>query len=91
MSQAERPTFDADARAEDDAVILEFVPVGNVVKVTAVDPVTLTEVSIVGDPRQSELLLQRAALRKLAYVLKKRQPKTREPRRPRDRRIDREV
>ena len=34
-------------------VILEFHQVGNFVKVSAVDPRTLTEVSIVGDPAAS--------------------------------------
>lgn len=50
-------------------VIIEFFPVGNAVKVSAIDPETLVEVSIVGDPRQSEEALSRAAVQKLRYVL----------------------
>ncbi|MEQ8164763.1 MAG: hypothetical protein RIC93_01660 [Alphaproteobacteria bacterium] len=50
-------------------VIIEFYPVGNAVKVSAVDPVTLTEVCIVGDPRLGEDMLSRTAIRKLNYVL----------------------
>ncbi len=52
-------------------VIYEFTPMGRYVKVAAVDPATLTEVSIVGDPAVGETLLKRQARRKLAYVLAK--------------------
>ncbi|MDJ0942849.1 MAG: hypothetical protein QNJ30_05270 [Kiloniellales bacterium] len=52
-------------------VIYEFIPMGRYVKVAAVDPATLTEVSIVGDPAAGETLLKRQARRKLAYVLAK--------------------
>ncbi len=54
-------------------VIIEIYQVGNAVKVTAIDPVTLVEVSIVGSPSQGEELLKRAAINKLSYVLRKRQ------------------
>ncbi len=54
-------------------VIIEFHRVGNAVKVTAADPVTLVEVSIVGSPASSEDTLRRAALGKLDYVLAKRE------------------
>ena len=50
-------------------VILEFHQVGSYIKVSAVDPVTLTEVSIVGDPAAGEAALRRAAIRKLEYVM----------------------
>ena len=53
-------------------VIYEFIPLGRYVKVAAVDPATLTEVSIVGDPAVGETLLKRQARRKLAFVLAKR-------------------
>lgn len=53
-------------------VIVEFRRVGNAVKVTAVDPVTLVEVSIVGSPATSEAELSRIAIRKLDYVLSRR-------------------
>ncbi len=50
-------------------VLIEFHPVGAYVKVSAVDPVSLTEVSIVGDPAAGEEALQRQAIRKLEFVL----------------------
>ncbi len=53
-------------------VIIEFHRVGNSVKVTAVDPKSLVEVSIVGAPDAGEELLKRTAIRKLEYVLEKR-------------------
>jgi hypothetical protein len=53
-------------------VILEFQVLGNAVKVTAIDPETLIEVSIVGSATATEETLKRAALRKLEYVLAKR-------------------
>ena len=53
-------------------VILEFQRFGNAVKVTATDPVTLIEVSIIGPARSSETELKCAALEKLNYVLRKR-------------------
>jgi hypothetical protein len=52
-------------------VIIEFYQVGAYIKVTAVDTVTYTEVSIVGDPTRSEQALKRAAIRKLEYVLER--------------------
>ena len=52
-------------------VIIEFHYVGNAVKVSAIDPVTLTEVSIVGSPEIGEEELKRTAIRKLEYVLAK--------------------
>lgn len=52
-------------------VIFEFLRVGNSIKVTAVDPATLVEVSIVGPPTASEAQLRATALRKLEYVLKR--------------------
>jgi len=50
-------------------VIIEFLRVGSYVKVSAVDSHTLTEVSIVGDPKAGEEMLARAAVRKLEYVM----------------------
>ena len=50
-------------------VIIEFHRVGSYVKVSAVDPRTLTEVAIVGDPAAGEAALKRAAVRKLEYVM----------------------
>lgn len=53
-------------------VILEFQNIGNSVKVTAIDPVTLVEVSIVGSASAGKQALGRVAMRKLEYVLAKR-------------------
>jgi Domain of unknown function (DUF6898) len=50
-------------------VIIEFHQVGAYVKVSAIDPKSLTEVSIVGDPNVGEAMLKRAAIRKLNYVM----------------------
>lgn len=55
-------------------IIIEFHSVGAFVKVSAIDSETLVEVSIVGDPAAGETALERAVLRKLDYVLAKRQP-----------------
>ena len=53
-------------------VLFEFRRVGRFLKVTAIDPYTNTEVSMVGNPRYSKAMLQRVATRKLAYVIAKR-------------------
>jgi len=55
-----------------DEVIFEFYQVGNSVKVSAVDPASLVEVSIVGPANASRGQLERTALNKLKYVLAKR-------------------
>ena len=52
-------------------VIIEFHQVGDYVKVSAMDAATWTEISIVGDPSAGEAELARIALRKLKYVLEK--------------------
>ncbi len=52
-------------------VLFEFQRVGNYIKVSAVDPVTYTEVSIVGSPSAGQAALQRVATNKLRYVLEK--------------------
>ncbi len=61
-------------------VLIEFHRIGKSVKVTAVDPVTLVEVSIVGASNAGDELLKRVAVRKLDYVLRKRE-KERAPKR----------
>ena len=57
--------------SEADNYIIEFTQVGASVKVTAVDPRTLTEVSIVGGAQYSQEFLTRQAVKKLEYVLAK--------------------
>jgi len=53
-------------------VIIEFRRIGAALQVIAVDPVTGTEVSMVGDPRLSQQELSRLAVRKLQFVMNKR-------------------
>jgi hypothetical protein len=72
-----RPAEEAEAEhhspmSETDNYIIEFTQVGGSVKVTAVDPRTMTEVSIVGGPQYSQEFLTRQAVKKLEYVLSKR-------------------
>ena len=57
--------------SEADNYIIEFTQIGGSVKVTAVDPRTMTEVSIVGGPQYSQEFLTRQAVKKLEYVLSK--------------------
>ncbi len=54
-----------------DGYILEFYPVGNVVKVSAVDTETGTEVSIMGPATAPREQLQKLAIQKLEFILKK--------------------
>lgn len=51
--------------------IVEMIPSGAYVKVSAADPVTLIEVSIVGDPRAGSKRLKEEAVRKLRRVVEK--------------------
>lgn len=53
-------------------VYFEFQQVGAYVKVTAIDPVTLVEVSVTGAASAGEQSLKQLALRRLQYVLAKR-------------------
>ncbi len=53
-------------------VIFEFIQHGNTVKVTALDPASLVEVSIVGPAGAGQAALKATALKKLQYVLSKR-------------------
>ncbi len=59
------------AHSKGEGYIIEMIPVGNVVKVSAIDPATLREVSIVGPKSASKMDLQQTAVRKLQYVLNK--------------------
>ena len=51
--------------------LLEYVRIGNQVKVTACDPETGLEVSIMGPANASKHDLSELAIRKLLYVMKK--------------------
>jgi hypothetical protein len=57
----------------DSRIIIEFIQVGAYVKVSAVDPVSLVEVSIVGDPSASRNTLEQNVIKKLKFVLSKKQ------------------
>ena len=65
-----RPVRQADHQPAE--VLLEFQPIGGVVKVTAVDPITQVEVSIQGPASAGEATLRRTAIAKLRYVLAQR-------------------
>ncbi|MSP90103.1 MAG: hypothetical protein EXQ92_15020 [Alphaproteobacteria bacterium] len=56
----------------DDDIIIEFNRVGAYVKVTAVDPVSLVEATIVGPASSSPAILKRTTIQKLMYLLSKR-------------------
>jgi hypothetical protein len=51
--------------------LVEFTVIGEQVKVTAIDPVSMREVSIVGSARYSKQMLARQAVKKLRYVMAK--------------------
>ena len=72
-----RPGDEAEAAhhspmSEADNYIIEFTQIGASVKVTAIDPKTMTEVSIVGGAHYSQEFLSRQAVKKLEYMLSKR-------------------
>lgn len=52
-------------------IIIEFHPVGNYMKVSAMDTQTLTEVSIQGPVHGTKETLKNNALKRLEYVMKK--------------------
>ena len=52
-------------------VIIEFIPVGHIVRVSAIDTATLTEIVIQGPVSAPKETLERNALKRLEYVMKK--------------------
>ncbi len=53
-------------------VIIEFhSPIGNVIKISAMDAKSLTEISIQGPATAPQNILKRNALKRLEYVLRK--------------------
>ncbi|NBX65829.1 MAG: hypothetical protein EBQ96_02420 [Proteobacteria bacterium] len=52
-------------------VLLEFIPVGTYVRVTALDTKSLTEVAIQGPKNAPQSVLKNNALKRLEYVLRK--------------------
>ena len=53
------------------AVLFEFIRIGAYVKVIAVDELSGTEVSLVGDPSRSSNYLKRIAMQKLLRVMER--------------------
>lgn len=56
---------------EDERYIVEYTAIGTSVKVTAFDPKTLTEVSVIGSTKTSQADLNKLAVRKLEYMIRK--------------------
>ena len=56
---------------DDRRYIVECIYMGRYAKVSAVDPITGTEVSIVGDSSRHKKELERVAIQKLEYVMAK--------------------
>jgi len=63
--------------------LFEFSQMGQYLKVTAMDPDTLTEVTVFGPPSNSRELLKRTAMAKLQFVLnRQREEEANRPRPP---------
>jgi hypothetical protein len=52
-------------------VLFEIFPIGNLVRVTAMDVKTMTEISIQGPKSAPETTLKSNALKRLEYVMRK--------------------
>lgn len=61
----------ANSPMKNREVIFEFTPFGNVMKVTAMDTATLTEITIQGPLTAAKAVLENNALKRLEYVLRK--------------------
>lgn len=61
----------AKAQLQGREIIIEYHPFGQIVRVSAMDTATLTEISIQGPASAGEETLKRNALMRLEYVLKK--------------------
>ena len=61
-----------DYSGQKRSYLVEFQAIGNAVKVSALDPATLLEVSILGPTTATETELSRLAVQKLEYMLQKR-------------------
>jgi len=72
LSGRHRPPGQGGRAAEGSREIyLEFIPVGNAVKVVAVDAATGLEVSIVGPITAARRTLEQNAIKKLEFMLAK--------------------
>lgn len=65
----------ANAGGTGTGPIIEFRRIGQALRVVAIDPVTGTEVTMIGDPRASQQEMSRLAAQKLQFVLNKQQGK----------------
>ncbi len=61
----------APGNSDDGKIFIEFLVQGSVVKVTAIHPLSGTEASIMGPSGAPRATLSDAAVRKLRYVLQK--------------------
>lgn len=52
-------------------ILIEFFPIGQFVKVSAIDSKTFTEISIQGPASAGREMLKRNAIARLEYVMKK--------------------
>jgi hypothetical protein len=52
-------------------VLIEIVPIGSMVRVSAMDVKTMTEISISGPANTPQAMLKNNALKRLEYVLRK--------------------
>ncbi len=60
-----------DSSLSNREIIVEFYPLGNYVKVSAMDTQSLIEVSIQGSINSPKEILKTNALKRLEYVMKK--------------------
>lgn len=58
-------------KKSEQGYIVEYIAIGTSVKVTAFDPVTLTEVSVIGSTKTARADLDKLAVRKLEYMIGK--------------------
>jgi hypothetical protein len=70
---ARNPQDEVDLRE----VLFEMHRVGNSVRVAAIDPITNTEVIVIGAPYMSKYSLKIKSMRKLKYVIAKKRAENR--------------
>jgi len=68
----------ADRGVQLQEVLFELRRVGRLTRVVAIDPITGTEIVMVGAPGYSTRMLKRLAARKLAYVIERKRKKEKE-------------
>lgn len=66
-----QPSADIPASMLRREVIFEFYPIGPYVRVAAMDAASLTEISVQCYSNSSQEFMKRQALKRLAYILKK--------------------